>query len=49
MALVKQKELIKYLYHHQEALWNKIFSEYFSIEELEKLSKDYIVKGWFEV
>ncbi len=49
MSLVKQKELAKYLYHHQEALWNKIFIEYFSLEKLEKLSKDHIVRGWFEV
>lgn len=49
MSLVKQKELAKYLYHHQEALWNKIFVEYFNLEKLEKLSKDNIVRGWFEV
>ncbi|MDP3901617.1 MAG: hypothetical protein Q8Q37_01405 [bacterium] len=49
MALVKQKEMIKYLYHHQEALWNKIFIEYFSLEKLEKMSKNNILKGWFEV
>lgn len=49
MALVKQKEMAKYLYHHQEALWNKIFIEYFGVEKLEKLSKDNIIKGWFEV
>lgn len=49
MSLVKQKELAKYLYHHQEALWNKIFIEYFSLEKLEKLSKEHIVRGWFEV
>lgn len=49
MALVKQKEMVKYLYHHQEALWNKIFIEYFGMEKLEKLSKENIVRGWFEV
>lgn len=27
MGLAKQKEMIKYLYHHQESLWNKIFAE----------------------
>lgn len=49
MALVKQRELLKYLYHHQEALWNKIFASYFSLEELEKRSDENILKGWFEV
>jgi len=49
MALVKQKELIKYLYHHQEALWNKIFSDYFGEKLLDAYSKKYIFQGWFEV
>lgn len=49
MALVKQKEMAKYLYHHQEALWNKIFIEYFGNDKLEIVSRDNIVKGWFEV
>lgn len=49
MALVKQRELIKYLYHHQEALWNKIFIDYFSSEKLEVYSKKYILQGWFEI
>jgi len=49
MSLVKQKELVKYLYHHQEALWNKIFIEYFNREELEKFSKEYLLQGYFEV
>jgi len=49
MALVKEKELIKYLYHHQEALWNKIFSSYFGEERMLKSMKDNMIKGWFEV
>lgn len=49
MALVKQKELVKYLYHHQEALWNKIFSEYFGLNELEERSKKHLIQGWFEI
>ena len=49
MALVKRRELIKYLYHHQEALWNKIFAEYFGAQKLEEMSKEYILKGWFEI
>lgn len=49
MSLVQEKDMVKYLYHHQEALWNKIFTEYFSIEELEKKAKENIFKGWFEI
>jgi len=38
MSLVMDKEMIKYLYHHQEALWNKIFTEYVGgQDEMEKL------------
>lgn len=49
MGLVKRRELVKYLYHQQEALWNEIFIRYFGVEKLEELSKRFIVKGWFEV
>ncbi len=49
MELVKEKELIKYLYHHQEALWNRIFEEYFSSEQLREISKKYLLQGWFEI
>ncbi len=43
------KEIIKYLYHHQESLWNKIFTEYFGEEKMEELIKENIIKGWFEI
>ena len=49
MSLVREKELIKYLYHHQEALWNKIFIEYFGQDQLENFSKDYLLQGYFEI
>ncbi|TRZ64469.1 MAG: hypothetical protein D4Q79_01465 [Spirochaetia bacterium] len=49
MSLVKEKEFIKYLYHHQEALWNKIFMEYFGEEKTEQMMEENILKGWFEV
>lgn len=49
MSLVKQKEMVKYLYHHQEAMWNQIFSVYFGREELEKKAVDYLLQGYFEV
>lgn len=48
MTLVKQKQ-VKYLYHEQEALWNKIFTDYFSVKELEDMSRRNIVQGWFAV
>ncbi|MBI2013557.1 MAG: hypothetical protein HYS87_01900 [Candidatus Colwellbacteria bacterium] len=49
MSLVKRGELTKYLYHHQEALWNKIFTEYFGEEMMIKSIQENIVRGWFEV
>ncbi|MFH1192748.1 MAG: hypothetical protein V1656_00310 [Candidatus Jorgensenbacteria bacterium] len=49
MSLVKEKELVKYLYHHQEALWNKIFEAYFSREELEASCKKHLLAGYFEI
>ncbi len=49
MSLVKEKEMVKYLYHHQEALWNKIFVAYFGKDELEKKSREYLLQGYFEV
>lgn len=49
MSLVKEKEMVKYLYHHEEALWNRVFSEYFSFEELEKFTKEYLLQGYFEI
>jgi hypothetical protein len=49
MSLVKEKELTKYLYHHQEALWNKIFIEYFGLAKLEEFSRKYLLQGYFEI
>jgi len=49
MSLVKEKEMIKYLYHHQEALWNKIFISYLGQEKVEAIVKENLLKGWFEI
>ncbi len=49
MSLVKRKELLKYLYHHQESLWNKLYTSYFSEAEMEQAAKDNIISGWFEI
>ena len=47
MSLVMEKDMIKYLYHHQEAMWNKLFMEYVGgRDEMEKLIIDNFVKGY---
>ena len=48
MTLIRERELEKYLYHHQESLWNKIFIEYFGEEKLERVMKENLVQGWVE-
>jgi hypothetical protein len=48
MTLVK-KEQIKYLYHQQEALWNKIFAEYLGRDEMNRLIEENIIKGYIEL
>ncbi len=47
MSLVKREN--KYLYHHQEALWNKIFKEYMGEETMEKLIEENIFEGYIEL
>lgn len=49
MALVKEKELIKYLYHHQEALWNRLVSGCLGEEKMVELMKENMFRGWFEL
>ncbi|OGG42059.1 hypothetical protein A3A21_03465 [Candidatus Jorgensenbacteria bacterium RIFCSPLOWO2_01_FULL_45_25b] len=49
MSLVKKKEHIKFLYHHEEALWNKIFMEYFGREKLVAYSQEHLLKGYVEI
>lgn len=49
MSLVQNKEMVKYLYHHEEALWNKLFCAYYGEETMERYMKEYIIKGWFEL
>ena len=46
MALVQKEERIKYLYHHQEALWNKIFEEYMGSQNIEELIIENFDKGF---
>ncbi len=48
MTLVKKEE-VKYLYHQEEALWNKIFIEYLGREKMNELIEDNIIKGYIEL
>ncbi|MBI2674166.1 MAG: hypothetical protein HYX22_00275 [Candidatus Yanofskybacteria bacterium] len=48
MSIVKKGE-IKYLYHQQEALWNKIFSEYMGRERMNLLIEENIITGFIKL
>lgn len=48
MSLVKKGE-IKYLYHQEEALWNKIFIEYLGREKVDQLVEENIVNGFIKL
>src|SRR3989338_509757 len=48
MSLVKKRE-IKYLYHQQEALWNKIFIEYLGREKIDELVEKNIINGFIHM
>ena len=48
MTLVKRNQ-IKYLFHQQEALWNKIFIEYFGRNKMNELIEENIIKGYIKL
>ena len=48
MSLVK-KGATKYLYHQQEALWNKIFIEYFGRNKINELVEKNIINGFIKL
>ena len=48
MSMVKRGE-VKYLYHQQEALWNRIFVEYSGRDTMNQLIEDNIIKGYIEL
>ncbi len=48
MSLVKKGQ-IKYLYHQEEALWNKIFSEYMGREQMNRMIEEHIIGGFIEL
>ncbi len=48
MSLVKKGE-IKYLYHQQEALWNKLFIEYLGRDRMNELIEKHIIDGFIKL
>jgi hypothetical protein len=48
MSLVQKGE-IKYLYHQQEALWNKLFIEYLGKERLDASIDEHIIDGFIKL
>jgi hypothetical protein len=50
MSLVKEKDMLKYLYHQQEALWNRIFEGYMGDgDKLENLIKENLLRGYIRL
>lgn len=49
MDLVMERDMIKYLYHHQESLWNKIFISFLGQEKTEELITENFDKGFVEI
>lgn len=48
MSLVKKGE-VKYLYHQQEALWNRIFVEYLGRDKMNELVEENIINGFIKL
>lgn len=49
MSLVQEKEQVKHFYHQQEALWNKIFSDYLGKDKLEELIINNFHRGFIDL
>lgn len=49
MGLVKKDVMIKYLYHHQEALWNRIFTGFVGEEKMEDMILENLDKGYIDL
>ena len=45
----KRKFKDRYTYHFHEALWNKIFINYFGVDKLEEVIVKSLLQGWFDV
>ncbi|MFB6212699.1 MAG: hypothetical protein ABEI53_02720 [Candidatus Magasanikbacteria bacterium] len=48
-SLVRRSEKIRYTYHQREALWNRLFMDYFSRSELEDYLQKYLLRGYFKI
>ncbi len=46
MSLVQERAFTKFLYHHQEALWNRIFAGYVGQEQMEEVIVENFTKGY---
>lgn len=46
---LEQGQEVKYLYHHQEALWNEIFFRYFGEEKVYEMVAQNILNGYFKI
>ena len=49
MSLVKKEENIKYEYHRHAAMWNELFSSFYSYEELEDKAVNELLQGYFYI
>ncbi|HEX7456656.1 MAG TPA: hypothetical protein VF303_04300 [Candidatus Nanoarchaeia archaeon] len=45
----KRKLKDRYTYHFHEALWNKIFINYFGVEKMEDVIVKNLLNGWFDI
>lgn len=48
MSVVKKGQ-VKYLYHQQEAFWNKIFSEYMGRERMNRMIEENLISGFIKL
>ncbi len=46
---VLQKYNVQYIYHQQEALWNKIFIEYLGAQKCSELVREHIIDGFIQL
>ncbi|MBI4114797.1 MAG: hypothetical protein HY445_03070 [Candidatus Niyogibacteria bacterium] len=49
MTLVAEKRIVKYRYHHHEALWNRLFSMYTTFDIMEELLVKNFQRGFIEL
>lgn len=49
MSLVSAKTIVKYTYHHREALWNRLFSAYTGFDVMEQLIIKNFTRGFIEI